>query len=290
VRKALVFGNTGFIGRALQVHLQNGERWAVQGFSSRSLDLRQASALQGLGDVIDPESVVIFASAITREKGDTLGTLIDNISMAGHLGAFLEVHPPAKCVCISSDAVYPMQDAPITEETPVSPGATFYAIAKYAAECILRRSAEGGNFSLLVLRPTGIFGLGDTHNSYGPNAFLRSVVKDRSVRLFGQGEERRDHLFIGDLVGIVDRLIECDTVGVINLATGISRSFADVVESLRRVVPYEFTISYSPRKSPVTHRSFDVSRLLSLLPGFRFTDLEEAMRQTFVHLSASFGA
>jgi len=287
MRRVVVLGNTGFIGRALQAHLQNDEKWDVQGFSSRSLDLRQASALLGLGDVIDRDSVVIFASAITREKGDTLGTLIDNIRMAGHLGACLEVHPPAKCVCISSDSVYPMQDDPITEETLVSPGGTFYAIAKYAAECILRRSAEVGNFSLLVLRPTGIFGLGDTHNSYGPNAFLRSVVRDRSVRLFGQGEERRDHLYVGDLVLIVDRLIACDAVGVINLATGVSRSFADVVESLRRVVPYEFTVFHSPRKSPVTHRSFDVSRLLSLVPGFKFTDLEEAMRQTFAHLSAS---
>lgn len=176
------------------------------------------------------------------------------------------------------------------EETPVAPGGTFYAIAKYTAECVLRQSAEAKGIPFLAMRPTGVFGPGDTHNSYGPNAFLRSVVTERAVRLFGQGEERRDHLYIGDLVRLVSRLIDTKAVGTFNLATGVSRSFAEVVEVLRTVAPFEFAVSHLPRRAPVTHRSFDISRLARQVPGFVFTGLEDALLETFAQLSASAGS
>jgi UDP-glucose 4-epimerase len=285
VRRVIILGHTGFIGQALLSHLQADGRTEVLGFSSRTLDLRRTESLKTLEGLVGASTTVVFASAITREKGDSLEKLSDNIAMAGHLGAFLESHPPAKCICFSSDAVYPMQNDPISEETPVAPGGTFYAIGKYAAECVLRRSAALKNVPLLVLRPTGVFGPGDTHNSYGPNAFLRAVVRDRSIRLFGEGEERRDHLYIGDLVRLVSRLIETDAVGVYNLATGISRSFAEIVEVMRRVVPFEFTVSRIPRNGSVTHRAFDIARLAKCLPDFRFTNLEQGLREIFRHLS-----
>lgn len=283
--RVIILGHTGFLGRALLAHLRAEGKAEVLGFSSQTVDLRRGESVEVLKEVVDAGTTVIFASAITREKGDSLETLFDNLAMAGRLAVFLESHPPAKCVCVSSDAVYPMQDDPITEETPVAPGGTYYAIGKYAAECVLRRSAAARGIPLLVLRPTGVFGPGDTHNSYGPNAFVRAVLRDRSVRLFGDGEERRDHLYVGDLVRLVSRLIETDAVGVYNLASGVSRSFAEIVEVLRRVATVEFTICRTPRNGPVTHRAFDIARLSGHLSGFQFTTLEQALQETFRHLS-----
>lgn len=287
MQRIVILGHTGFIGGALQAHLQREGDCEVLGFSSGTADLRLEEGVQALAGRVDRETVIVFASTITREKGDTLGTLMDNIAMAGRLGTFLEAHPPAKCVCISSDAVYPMQDQAITEDTPVSPGGNYYAISKYTAECVLRKSMQAKDIPLLVLRPTAVFGPGDTHNSYGPNAFMRSVIRERSIRLFGQGEERRDHLFINDLLRIATRLIKTEAVGVLNVATGISRSFAEVVEVLRRVVPFEFSVSYLHRNVPVTQREFDVSRLRQRVGVFSFSDFEEAVRATFEQVYAT---
>ena len=290
MRRIVILGHSGFLGRALHAHLECEGRCEVLGFSSTEADLRREEGVRALAGWVNRETVVVFASAITREKGDTLGTLIDNVAMAGHLAAVLEAHPPERCVCFSSDAVYPMRDEIIREGTPVSPGGTFYAIAKYTAECVLRRSLEPKGIPLLVLRPTAVFGAGDTHNSYGPNAFIRSAIRGRAVRLFGHGEERRDHLYVGDLVSIVARLIDIGAVGVLNVATGVSRSFAEVVEVLRHIVPFELAVSYLPRTGPVTHREFDISSLRSVVGEFAFSSLEDAMRSTFTQMSAAAGA
>jgi UDP-glucose 4-epimerase len=287
MRRVVILGHSGFLGRALQAHLARVERFEVLGFSSAEVDLRRQEGTRALAGRIDRETVVVFASAITREKGDTLDTLMDNVAMAGHLGAFLEAHPPEQCVCFSSDAVYPMQDGAIRESTPVSPGGTFYGIAKYTAESVLRQSLDAKGIPLLVLRPTAVFGPGDTHNSYGPNAFIRSVIRERSIRLFGQGEERRDHLYVGDLVRIVSRLIDTRAVGVLNVATGVSRSFAEVVETLRHIVPFEWTVSYLPRRGPITHREFDITALRTAVGECEFSTFEDAMRSTFIQMSAA---
>lgn len=286
MQRIVLLGHTGFIGTALSAHLRDTGR-EVLGFSSSTVDLRRPDGVGVLADVVDQRTTVVFASTITREKGDTVDTLLHNVAMAGHLAAFLEAHRPGKIICLSSDAVYPMQDGPVVEDTPVNPGGTLYAIGKYTAECVLRRSAEAAEIPLLVVRPTGVFGPGDTHNSYGPNAFVRSAVKDRSLRLFGKGEERRDHLYIGDLVRVVTRLLDGGATGVFNLATGVSRSFAEVAETLCRIASFPITVTYAPRRSPVTHREFDVSRLVRRSPGFVFTDFADAMGDTLASALAA---
>ena len=274
--QVVLLGHTGFIGKPLFERLQPD----VQGFSSRSLDLRDPSALSGLDSVVDSSTTLIVTSALTPDKGATIDTLSQNFAIAANLGRYLEQHPVGRCVYLSSDAVYPMLEEPVTENSPVEPS-NFYALAKYTAEQVLQHAARSAGFPLLILRPTGVYGPGDTHNSYGPNRFIRGIVQERTVRLFGEGEERRDHLFLDDLVEIVAHLAASDSTGVVNVASGDSRSFMSVVEELRQVVPDEFTVDTAPRRTPITHREFDLARLHQALPEFRFTPLREGLRRTF---------
>jgi UDP-glucose 4-epimerase len=272
----VLLGHTGFIGKPLFERLQPD----VQGFSSKTLDLRDPAALAALDGVADASTTLIVTSALTPDKGATIDTLSQNFAVAANLGRYLESHPVGRCVYLSSDAVYPMLDEPVTETSPVEPS-NFYALAKYTAEQVLQHAASRAGFPLLILRPTGVYGPGDTHNSYGPNRFVRSIAQEGAVRLFGEGEERRDHLFVDDLVEIVAQLSAAAMSGVVNVASGTSRSFMSVVEELRGVVPYEFTVETSPRRTPITHRDFDLARLHQALPELRFTPLQEGLRRTF---------
>jgi nucleoside-diphosphate-sugar epimerase len=81
-------------------------------------------------------------------------------------------------------------------------------------------------------------------------------------------------------------LIAARATGVFNTASGEARSFADIVKAIRDLVPYEFTVQNVPRRSPVTHRRYDTTRLRQALPGFRMTPFTDGLRATL----ASFGA
>ena len=112
------------------------------------------------------------------------------------------------------------------------------------------------------------------------NSFARSMAKDRTLRMFGDGEEERDHIFVDDVGRLAAALLRARATGVLNVATGEARSFAEVAKALRDLVPYDVTINNAPRKGPVTHRRYDTSRLRQAVPGFRFTPFSEGLRAT----------
>src|SRR5262249_36771981 len=131
---------------------------------------------------------------------------------------------------------------------------------------------------LLVLRPCMIYGPGDRSAAYGPPGFLRSVLRDGKVRLFGDGSELRDHVYIDDLVEITVALGEYD--GAYNLVSGHRPSFQAALACLRRFAPRAFEVVSMARDRPKTDQRFDPARLRAAAPGFRFTPLEEGLRLT----------
>ncbi len=278
-KRVTLLGSTGFLGRAILTVFRSS--WIdVRGYGSADLDLRRPETFEVLDSHVDRDTVLIFASALTPEKGATLDVLHDNYMMCRNVARYLEAHPIGLCVYISSDAVYPLRYNPVTEETPIEPS-NFYALAKYIGERTLARVSETTGLPLLILRVAALYGPGDSHGSYGPNSFLRSILKEKTVRMFGQGEEKRDHLLVDDAARVVYRLVETGATGVYNVATGQSLSFAEIVEILRRVVPISFESVSLPRKASITHRHFDVSRLFLQIPEFQFTSIEKGLESYY---------
>lgn len=282
--RVVILGSSGFLGRALETALSR-EAVEVVGHSSRTLDLTRPDAFAVLDSVLTPSTALVLAAALTPDRGQTPATFLANTAMAVNLVTYLDGHRPGSLVYLGSDAVYGFGEDPVTEATAVGP-VGYYALGKYAAERVLETAARAASVPLLILRMTGVYGPADPHGSYGPNGFARSLARDHSVRVFGAGEEERDHVFVGDAAAVAVGLIRAGATGVYNVATGHSHSFADVVKIVRDLVPYEVQVTSVPRKGPITHRRFDVARLTAALPGLRFTPLETGLSVTLTAFGA----
>src|SRR2546428_8601803 len=90
--------------------------------------------------------------------------------------------------------------------------------------------ASEANAPVAVLRFTAIYGAGDTHNSYGPNRFLRQALGDGRIVLFGNGEETRDHLYVNNAVALILDIVSRGSIGTLNVATGGSTTFPAVAQ------------------------------------------------------------
>ena len=95
-------------------------------------------------------------------------------------------------------------------------------------------AGQRGESAVAILRLTAVYGAGDTHNSYGPNRFLRQALKDGRIALFGKGEETRDHLYVDDAVELVLKVLLHGSTGLLNLARGRSETFRSVAEAVGR--------------------------------------------------------
>jgi nucleoside-diphosphate-sugar epimerase len=265
-----LIGARGFIGAALHERLK-GQGIAVTALTSADVDLASTGAGEKLARVLQPADAVVMLAALTPDKGRDIATLMKNLAMMQNVHAALEKVGCAHFVYFSSDAVYNLATARVTEETLASPQ-DLYGSMHYTRELIARSLVK---LPLLVLRPTLVYGASDTHNAYGPNRFRRAAQKDGKIQLFGGGEETRDHIHIDDIAEITLRCLRQGSTGTLNLATGRSTSFRKAAEVVAAQFTKRVEIAEAPRANPITHRHYDVTNLIKAFPGYRFIPLEE---------------
>jgi UDP-glucose 4-epimerase len=182
-------------------------------------------------------------------------------------------------VNIGSDAIYADGPLPLTESSPPAP-TSLHGAMHAARELAFRAEVKAPQAHL---RPTLIYGAPDPHNGYGPNRFRRLAAEGKNIVLFGEGEERRDHVFIDDVAALVARVLCRRSTGVLNIATGEVHSFAELARKIISLSKKAVRIKTTPRSGPMPHngyRAFDIAACREAFPDFRFTSLEEGLRKS----------
>jgi nucleoside-diphosphate-sugar epimerase len=269
--RVVVLGASGFVGKELLGHLAAMGVKAI-GLSSRDPDLTRPDAVERLGQAVTPADALVFVSALTPDKGKDARTLMRNLSMGEHVAAFLERCGCAHLVYLSSDAVYGDAANPVRETSACAPS-SLYGLMQLTREQMLADVVQKSKIPYLVLRPTLLYGAGDTHNAYGPNRFLRTARADGKITLFGNGEEKRDHVHIDDVSRLVGLCLCNRSEGVLNVATGTAHSFYEVAQAVAASCGPAVQIECLARSTPITHRHFDVTATVKAFPSFRYTPL-----------------
>jgi nucleoside-diphosphate-sugar epimerase len=273
-RRVVVLGASGFVGTALMKRLRE-QGIPTLGLRSSDLDLTSADAVAELSKRLRGGDAVVIAAALTPEKGNDVRTLMRNLRMAETL-ASLDSAPCQQLVYLSSDAVYDISDTLIHTATRPAPP-TLYGHMHLLREKIVADAAQRWGCPMLVLRPCAIYGPGDTHNSYGPNRFFRTAVQQQRIVLFGHGEELRDHVYIDDLVQIIELALWRRSEGLLNAATGHSVSFHALATTIAGLLDQPVTLEYQARRTPISHRHFDIADVIRAFPGFRFTHVSAGL-------------
>lgn len=277
-RRVVVLGSRGFVGGEL-LELLKTEGCSYRAVPRQEIDLCEPGAADRLRAILDPGDAVVVAAALTPDRGRDVATLMKNLRMAECLAQVLAENPCAHLVYISSDAVYDGRQSLISEDTFPSP-TDLYSLMHVARESILSHAAQARGIPFCVLRPSAIFGAGDTHNSYGPNRFIRSALRERRIQIFGAGEEMRDHVYIGDVVAMLGMVLQRRSTGILNAVSGRSVCFGDLARLIGELIGSDVAIESVPRSGKVTHRHFDTTALVKSLPHLQRTRLEEGLRQT----------
>jgi len=277
-QRVIVLGASGFVGSNLIEFLskQNVENI---GLSSSDLDLCSSGAATQLGEVIQVTDSLVVISAITPDKGRDIHTFMRNLSMIEHLCQYLKESPCAHVVYISSDAVYDDYIHPIREDSCCEPS-SFHGLMHLARERMLLDTLQNSATPLMILRPSLLYGTNDTHNAYGPNRFIRLAKEGKNISLFGNGEEKRDHVIIRDLSAIIGLCLQNRTNGILNVATGSSESFADVAKQVVELHGKGINVEFNPRVNPIIHRHFDTTNIIKAFPSFTMTPLSIGLAET----------
>ncbi|MEI6300077.1 MAG: NAD(P)-dependent oxidoreductase [Betaproteobacteria bacterium] len=271
--RVVVLGAGGFIAGAILRRL-SGDSIPVLGLGRPKLNLLDSGAAQYLEGVLSADDTLVFVSAKAPVKD--LGMLRENIVMAEAVCAALHKRPVAHVIYLGSDAIYKDSPEPLTETSCAEP-ASLHGVMHLAREVALRQAYAG---PLALVRSTLVYGYDDPHNGYGPNRFRRLAAAGKDIVLFGEGEERRDHVDVGDVAQLVSLIAQHRSVGIANAASGDVVSFRELAEFAASAFSPRVAVRCSPRSGTMPHngyRPFDNRAVLRAFPGFRFNSWREGL-------------
>ena len=174
------------------------------------------------------------------------------------------------------------EDLPADENTPPMPISP-YGTSKYAVEKYLGYYKAVYGFDYIALRYANVYGpRQNPHGEAGVVAvFCNKVLSRKPCLIFGDGNQTRDYVFVGDVAKANIMSIKAP-VGSYNVGTGIETSVNDLVTTLRKVSGKEFKVEYAPpRLGEVQRISLDITLAKRVFDWSPDVSLEDGIGQTW---------
>jgi nucleoside-diphosphate-sugar epimerase len=276
-KRVVITGAAGFVGAAIAQRLER-DGVPVLRLTREHLDLAGADAEATLVALL--KSGDVFVAAAAKAPCKDVDSLVENMQIVRNLArALRRARDLVHVVNISSDAVYADSAQPLKESSCAGPS-TLHGAMHLAREAALKVEVKA---ALVHLRPSLLYGAADPHGGYGPNHFRNQAAKGEPIVLFGEGEERRDHVYIDDLAEIAAQCIYRRSSGVLNVATGEVHTFKSVAEKVAALSGNKaVTVKGSPRVGPMPHngyRAFDIALFRKAFPDFKYTPLADGLKK-----------
>ncbi len=283
----LITGGAGFIGSHLcDALLEKG--YAVRILDDLSTGKRANLQLDNPrltlieGDVADAELVqraaqgchaVVHLAAVASVQAsveDPVKTHQSNFIGTLNVCEAMRVQGIRRVLFASSAAVYGNngEGQSIAEDTPKAP-LTPYAVDKLASEQYLDFYRRQHGLEPVVFRFFNIFGpRQDPSSPYSGviSIFSERVSQGLPITVFGDGEQTRDFLYVGDLVQVMVQALEQAQVeeGAVNIGLNQATSLNQLLKALEQVVGSLPAISYGQARSgDIRHSRADNQRLLA---------------------------
>lgn len=230
----------------------------------------------------DVNAVVHLAGYIPSDtalaaSSDAFATLHANVFGAVHLLGALAAAPRLRSVVYASSfEVYGRPLAsPIPESHPARP-LGYFGASKLAGEHYVRLFGADRGLHCASLRLPAVYGPGDRLRRAIGN-FVRAAAQGRAAEIHGDGEDRRDLVYVADAAEAIVRALGAGADGPINLGSGRGFSILQLAEAVRAVAGLDAAPQRLPRQKPALDYVLDVERARRVLGWQPRTSLEDGI-------------
>jgi UDP-glucose 4-epimerase len=293
--RAIVTGGAGFIGShvvdaliaqgaevaAVDSLVHGMEENVAAGAELHVRDIREP--LDDVFDAVRPEAVFHLAAqadvrvSVERPVEDAEVNVLGTVRIL----EAARTHGAQVVFASTGGAIYGECVEPAREDTELEPLSP-YGTAKLAAEEYLRSYNRLYGTRHIALRYGNVYGpRQDPHGEAGVVAiFLGSLFRGEQARIFGDGGQTRDYVYVGDVARATVSTIGNEG-GVFNVGTGRETSVTELYELCARVAGSDITAEHAPARLGELRRSFlDTTQAAESLGFTAMVDLEDGLRST----------
>jgi UDP-glucose 4-epimerase len=304
--RALVTGGAGFIGSHLVDALvargdevivvddlssgrrENLAQALTAGTELLEADITSAAAVKATFDAHRPDAVFHLAAQIDvrRSVADPVFDLGVNVGgTLNLLAAAIQTEMPRIVFISTGGAIYGEgagRELPLAEDAECRPDAP-YGQSKLAAEGYLSLYERLHGISTVALRLANVYGpRQDPHGEAGVVAiFSNALLGGGTPRVFGDGQQTRDYVYVGDVVTACVAAADSDAGGAFNIGTGVETSVLDLGERMAAICERAFAPEMAPARAGEVQRiSIDSQRAHDQLGWAAGTGFDQGLRLT----------
>lgn len=179
---------------------------------------------------------------------------------------------------------------PCDEDHPIRP-VSGYALSKWTSERYFRMLLPE-SIALKVLRYANIYGPRQSpHGESGVvSIFTRQMLEGEPVRIFGDGEQTKDYIYVDDCVEAHNVAMRHGESLVVNFGTGKGTSVNEIFRRLKGLTGYDaLPVHDAPRPGDVRHFALDPSRARQVLGWEPKVALVEGLEKTVAYMRGDLG-
>jgi ADP-L-glycero-D-manno-heptose 6-epimerase len=286
--RILVTGGTGFIGSNIALELERlghdvmvtGSMYEqpLPGFKGKILYMGVLGIdWSQIGEI----DAVLHQGAISNTRiYDREEMMRANLETSKEIFSYALAHGAHHIVYASSTAVYGDLPAPYIESGPVAP-LNPYAESKAALDAFAMEFArEHPEVKVVGLRYCNVYGPGENHKGKSSTMIYQFAqqMQKGNPQLFAYGEQKRDYIYVKDVVRANLLGLEAKESCVVNCGTGTPVSFNDIVALLNKSLGVSRAPEYIENpygKEYQSHTQCDMSlakEKLGFIPSFSIED------------------
>jgi UDP-glucose 4-epimerase len=176
----------------------------------------------------------------------------------------------------------------MNEETSLTRPVSPYGVTKLASENLVNLYFKNYEIPTISLRYFTVYGP-KQRPDMAFTRFFHSIIKDKKLSIFGNGEQTRDFTYVDDIVKATINAATSDSVGeILNVGGGSVFSLIQIIEFMKEITEKKLEIDFKKeQKGDVEHTSADISKSKKLINYKSNTDIKYGLTQQYEYIKTN---
>ena len=117
---------------------------------------------------------------------------------------------------------------------------------------------------------------------------MLQFYRKKTITLWGDGEEKREFIAVGDLAEICVKLSDLAYDGPLNIVSGKSATFKDIIEIINSTEGFNVEFECRARTKAKIDHEFNPENLYKVLGNYKFTTLADGVKKLLMSIKREY--